>query len=229
MLSGAALKLSHFEPIQGSYPNVPIEEMTQAQYDDARAQVAMRLSRESGQWVEGQSLVFVDQWSVQTSQGETVEVMAPGFGRTLYGLSSTFNDITSAEMGRLLIALAALVVLVLLGVIIARTRLGRVARPLLRFLQFVMGFAIVIAIWGTVINNPQFEHKRGLLDLSPHPIEELSVKDLTAKYGAHRNLGALPEPILLTAAMTRDPASLGLNRRIRTRPGRAIRTNRSTT
>ena len=134
----------------------------------------MRLSRESGQWVEGQSLVFVDQWSVQTSQGETVEVMAPGFGRTLYGLSSTFNDITSAEMGRLLIALAALAVLVLLGVIIARTRLGRVARPLLRFLQFVMGFAIVIAIWGTVINNPQFEHKRGLLDFSPHTIEELS-------------------------------------------------------
>ena len=210
VLSGAALKLSHFEPIQGSYPNVPIEEMTQAQYDDARAQVAMRLSRESGQWVEGQSLVFVDQWSVQTSQRETVEVMAPGFGRTLYGLSSTFNDITSAEMGRLLIALAALVILVLLGVIIARTRLGRVARPLLRFLQFVMGFAIVIAIWGTVINNPQFEHKRGLLDFSPHPIEELSVKDLTAKYGAHRNLGALPEPIQLTAAMTRDPVSLGL-------------------
>ena len=78
VLSGAALKLSHFEPIQGSYPNVPIEEMTQAQYDDARAQVAMWLSRESGQWVEGQSL-FVDQWSADQSGG-TVEVMAPVSG-----------------------------------------------------------------------------------------------------------------------------------------------------
>lgn len=209
VLSGAALKLSHFEPITGSYPNVQVQELTQLQVDDAKAEVALRLSRETGQWVEAQSLEFVDQWTVRNAQGNEVEVMPAGLGRTLYGLTASVNDITSSETGRLLIALAAVIILVLLGIIIARTRFGRVARPFLRFLQAVMGFFIVIAIWGTVINNPQHEHKPGLLDASKEPLEELSKAELEAKYGDHRNLGRLPSAIRLNALMTRDPAEIG--------------------
>ena len=210
VLSGAALKLSHFEPIAGAYPNVPVEQMTQLQVDDAKAEVALRLSRQEGQWVEAQSLEFVDQWTVRTSQGAEVEVMAAGLGRSLYGLTAQINSITSSETGRLLIALVAVVILVLLGLIIARTRFGRVARPFLRFVQAVMGFFIVIAIWGTVINNPQHEHKPGLLDASKDPLETLSKAELEAKYGDHRQLGALPSSIRLTALMTRNPAEIGV-------------------
>ena len=57
------------------------------------------------------------------------EVMAPGFG---HAYRSTFNDITSAEMGRLLIALAALVILVLLGVIAAGPGGAAAALPAVR-------------------------------------------------------------------------------------------------
>ncbi|MGB1160796.1 MAG: amino acid ABC transporter permease [Alphaproteobacteria bacterium] len=209
VLSGAALKLSHFEPIQGAYPNIDVEELTQKQMDDALAEIGLRLSRRDGQWVEGQSLEFVDQWSVRLSTGEVAEVLPAGFGRTLYGLSASFTGVTSSETGRLLIAAVALAVLVVLGLVIAQTRFGRVARPFLRFLQFVAGFAIVIAIWGTVINNPHFEHKRGLLDLTEDPIEDLPPEELEAKYGAHNQLGRLPQAIQLTALMTRDPASIG--------------------
>lgn len=209
VLSGAALKLAHFEPIQGAYPNIPIEEMTQHELDDALAEVGLRLSRREGQWVEGQSLEFVDQWSVKLSTGEVTEVLAPGFGRTVYGLTAAFNSVTTSETGRLLIAAVALAVLLVLGVVIARTRFGRVARPFLRFLQFVSGFAIVIAIWGTVINNPHFEHKRGLLDLTADPIEDLAPEELEAKYGAHTQLGRLPKGVQLTALMTRDPETIG--------------------
>ena len=210
VLSGAALKLSHFEPIQGAYPNIAVEEMTQQQMDDALAEVGLRLSRRDGQWVEGQSLEFVGQWSVRLSTGEVAEILPPGFGRTFYGLSATFTSITSSETGRLLIAIGALVLLIVLGLVIAQTRFGRVARPFLRFLQFVAGFAIVIAIWGTVINNPHFEHKRGLLDLTADPIEKLAQEDLEAKYGAHNELGRLPKAVTFNALMTRDPASIGV-------------------
>ncbi|MAV46292.1 MAG: amino acid ABC transporter permease [Alphaproteobacteria bacterium TMED89] len=209
VLSGAALKLAHFEPIQGAYPNIPIEEMTQHEMDNALAEVGLRLSRREGQWVEGQSLEFVDQWSVKLSTGEVTEVLTPGFGRTVYGLTAAFNSVTTSETGRLLIAAVALAVLLVLGVVIARTRFGRVARPFLRFLQFVSGFAIVIAIWGTVINNPHFEHKRGLLDLTADPIEDLAPEELEAKYGAHTQLGRLPKGVQLTALMTRDPETIG--------------------
>ncbi|MAW53268.1 MAG: hypothetical protein CME01_10600 [Geminicoccus sp.] len=210
VLSGMALKLSHFEPIQGAYPNIPIEELTQHQMDDALAEVGLRLSRQNGQWVEGQSLEFVDQWSVRLSTGEVTDVLPAGFGRTMYGLTASFNSVTSSESGRLLIAATALVFLVVLGLLIAQTRFGRVARPFLRFLQFVAGFAIVIAIWGTVINNPHFEHKRGLLDLTADPLEELAPEELEAKYGAHTQLGRLPKGVQLTALMTRDPNAIGV-------------------